>query len=405
MFKEVEILMNRLSNRITSLSESQTIAMSQKSRELKAQGIDVISLSLGEPDFDPPQHVLDAAKNAIDGDFNHYPPVPGYMDLREAISKKFKEQNGLDYSPTQIVVSTGAKQSIANLVLSLVNPGDEVIILSPYWVSYLALVQLAEADVKLVHADISNDFKVTPEQLDEAITDKTKLIMFSSPSNPTGGSYSVDDMAGLAKVIGKHKHVVAMADEIYEHITFEGEHVSLASFPEVADQVVTVNGVSKAYAMTGWRIGYIGAPADIAKACQKMQGQFTSGANSIGQRAAIAALSTSKEDLNKQRDVFRTRRDLFVALFQEVNGFEINVPTGAFYLFPKVEGVFGKSTDGWSINSSADLCNYLLEVAHVATVPGEAFGAPGYIRMSYAASETELKEAARRIKEAVNTLS
>ncbi|MFT4525452.1 MAG: aspartate aminotransferase [Bacteroidia bacterium] len=397
--------MNRLSNRITSLSESQTIAMSQKSRELKAQGVDVISLSLGEPDFDPPQHVLDAAKSAIDGDFNHYPPVPGYMDLREAISKKFKEQNGLDYSPTQIVVSTGAKQSIANLVLSLVNPGDEVIILSPYWVSYQALVQLAEADVKYVKAEISTDFKVTPEQLDAAITDNTKLIMFSSPSNPTGGSYSAHDMAGLARVIGKHKHVVAMADEIYEHITFEGEHVSLASFPEVADQVVTVNGVSKAYAMTGWRIGYIGAPIDIAKACAKMQGQFTSGANSIGQRAAIAALSTSKDDLNKQRDVFRSRRDLFVSLFREVNGFEINVPTGAFYLFPKVEGTFGKSHSWGLINSSEDLCNYLLEEAHVATVPGEAFGAPGYIRMSYAASEAELKEAARRIKEAVDALS
>ena len=379
--------------------------MSQKSRELKAQGIDVISLSLGEPDFNPPTHVLEAGKSAIDGDFNHYPPVPGYMDLREAISNKFKEQNGLDYSPNQIVVSTGAKQAIANLVLSLVNPGDEVILLSPFWVSYQALVQLAEADVKHVHADISNDFKVTPDQLDEAITEKTKLIMFSSPSNPTGGSYSYEDMAALAKVVGKHKHVVAMADEIYEHITFEGEHVSLASFPEVENQVVTVNGVSKAYAMTGWRIGYIGAPLDIAKACAKMQGQFTSGANSIAQRAAIAALSTSKEDLNKQRDVFRSRRDLVVSLFAAVNGFETNVPSGAFYLFPKVVEVFGKSTTGWEINSSSNLCNYLLEVAHVAAVPGEAFGAPGYIRLSYAASETELREAARRIKEAVNALS
>ena len=397
--------MNRLSNRITSLSESQTIAMSQKSRELKAQGVDVISLSLGEPDFNPPAHVLEAAKNAIDGDFNHYPPVPGYLDLREAISSKFMEQNGLHYSADQIVVSTGAKQSIANLVLSLVNPGDEVIILSPYWVSYKALVQLAEADVKYVLSDITNDFKVTPEQLDGAITDKTKLIMFSSPSNPTGGSYTAKDMAGLASVIGKHKHVVAMADEIYEHITFEGEHVSLASFPEVENQVVTVNGVSKAYAMTGWRIGYIGAPLDIAKACAKMQGQFTSGANSIAQRAAIAALSTSKEELNNQRDVFRSRRDLVVSLFTEVNGFETNVPSGAFYLFPKVDGVFGKSSNGWKINSSADLCNYLLEVAHVAAVPGEAFGAPGYIRLSYAAAESELKEAARRIKEAVNALS
>ena len=315
------------------------------------------------------------------------------------------EQNGLDYSADQIVVSTGAKQSIANLVLSLVNPGDEVIILSPYWVSYKALVQLAEADVKYVLSDITNDFKVTPEQLDGAITDKTKLIMFSSPSNPTGGSYTAKDMAGLASVIGKHKHVVAMADEIYEHITFEGEHVSLASFPEVENQVVTVNGVSKAYAMTGWRIGYIGAPLDIAKACAKMQGQFTSGANSIAQRAAIAALSTSKEELNNQRDVFRSRRDLVVSLFTEVNGFETNVPSGAFYLFPKVDGVFGKSSNGWKINSSADLCNYLLEVAHVAAVPGEAFGAPGYIRLSYAAAESELKEAARRIKEAVNALS
>ena len=402
---EVAKQMNRLSDRINNLAESQTIAMSARSRELKAEGIDVISLSLGEPDFNPPQHVLDAAKEAIDGDFNHYPPVPGYMDLREAISKKFKEQNGLDYAPTQIVVSTGAKQSIANLVLSLVNSGDEVIILSPYWVSYMALVELAEADVKLVHADITNDFKVTPQQLAAAITDKTKLIMFSSPSNPTGISYNRDDMAALAAVIAKNKHVVAMADEIYEHISFEGNHVSLASFPEVYDQVVTVNGVSKAYAMTGWRIGYIGAPVDIAKACQKMQGQFTSGANSIGQRAVIAALSTSKEDLNKQRDVFKSRRDLVVSLFGAIDGFEVNVPSGAFYLFPKVEGTFGRSHAGVTINDSTDLCNYLLNEAHVATVPGEAFGAPGYIRLSYAASETELNEAARRINEAVDKLA
>lgn len=398
-------MMNRLSDRINNLSESQTIAMSRRSRELKAAGKDVISLSLGEPDFNPPKHVLEVAKAAIDGDFNHYPPVGGYADLKQAISNKFKVQNGLNYDASQIVVSTGAKQSIANVVLSLINPGDEVIILAPYWVSYMALVQLAGGVPKLVSAGIEQEFKISPDQLSDAISDKTRLIIYSSPSNPTGSSYTKEEMAGLAAVIAENPHVTVLADEIYEHINFVGEHVSMAANESVYNQVVTVNGISKAYAMTGWRIGYIGAPKDIAAACDKMQGQFTSGANSIGQRAAIAALETSISDLKNQCAIFQKRRDLVVSRFSQIDGFETNIPPGAFYLFPKVEKLLGRSHSDGVINDSSDLCMYLLNEVGVAMVPGEAFGAPGYVRMSYATSEEQLNEAADRVAQAISKLS
>jgi aspartate aminotransferase len=396
--------MGKLSHRIQALAESQTIAMARRSRELQAQGIDIISLSLGEPDLNVAEHVKQAAKQAIDDNYSHYPPVAGYADVRKAISDKFKQQNGLDYSPDQIVVSTGAKQSLANVVLSLVDPEDEVIILAPYWVSYLELVKLAEGKPIIVQSDITTDFKVTPAQLDNAITADTKLIMFSSPSNPTGSLYTKEELAAFAKVISRYPKVVVVADEIYEHINFIGKHQSLAQFPEIYDQVVTVNGVSKAYAMTGYRIGYLGAPLWIAKACDKMQGQFTSAASSIAQRATIAALATPQKDLDAMRDLFRTRRDLVLELFRSVEGFRTNVPEGAFYLFPEVSALFGNSYNGQQVNDANDLCMYFLNECHVAMVPGEAFGAPGYVRLSYATSEDNLKEAVRRIRVGVEKL-
>ena len=396
--------MGKLSQRINALSESQTIAMARRSRELQAQGIDIISLSLGEPDLNVSEHVKTAAKKAIDDNFSHYPPVAGYPELRKAISQKFKEQNGLDYSPEQILVSTGAKQSLANVVLSLVDPDDEVVILAPYWVSYLELVKLAEGKPVFVHSDISTDFKVTPAQLDNAITSDTRLIMFSSPSNPTGSFYTKEELAAFAKVIARYPNVIAVADEIYEHIIFDGKHESLAQFPEIYEQVVTVNGVSKAYAMTGYRIGYIGAPLWITKACDKMQGQFTSAASSIAQQATIAALATTQKDLDAMCELFRTRRDLVTKLFSSIEGFKTNVPGGAFYLFPEVSELFGHSFNGQEVNDANDLCMYFLNECHVAMVPGEAFGAPGYVRLSYATSEDKLIEAARRVKVGVEKL-
>lgn len=393
-----------LSERIRKLSESQTIAMARRSRELQAQGIDVISLSLGEPDLNAPDHVKEAARTAIDENWSHYPPVAGYPDLRQAISEKFKKQNGLDYAPDQIVVSTGAKQSLANVIMSLAGPGDEVLIFTPYWVSYLELVKLAEAKPRFVKAEIGSDFKVTPQQLDEAITEDTKLIIFSSPSNPTGSYYTKEELAGLAKVLARYPKVFAIADEIYEHINFDGAHESLAQFPEVYEQVITVNGVSKAYAMTGYRIGYIGAPQWVAKACDKMQGQITSGANSIAQRASIAALNTPEEWLEEMRGIFLKRRELVTELFSGMEGFRTNVPGGAFYLFPEVSGLFGHSFNGQEVNDSNDLCMYFLNECHVAMVTGEAFGAPGYVRLSYATSEKNLKEAARRIRVGIEKL-
>jgi len=396
--------MGKLSQRIQSLSESQTIAMARRSRELQSQGIDIISLSLGEPDLNVAEHVKLAAKQAIDDNYSHYPPVAGYPDLRKAISEKFRTQNGLDYSPDQIIVSTGAKQSLANAVLSLVDPEDEVIILGPYWVSYLELVKLAEGKPIILNSDITTDFKVTPSQLDNAITQDTRLVMFSSPSNPTGSFYTKDELAAFAKVIARYPNVIVISDEIYEHIIFDGKHESLAQFPEVYDQVVTVNGVSKAYAMTGYRIGYMGAPLWIAKACDKMQGQFTSAASSIAQRAAIAALATPQKELDSMRDLFRTRRDLVLELFRNVEGFRTNVPGGAFYLFPEVSALFGHSFNGHQVNDANDLCMYFLNECHVAMVPGEAFGAPGYVRLSYATSEDKLIEAVRRIRVGVEKL-
>jgi aspartate aminotransferase len=393
-----------LSQRIKKLSESQTIAMARRSRELQAEGIDVISLSLGEPDLNAPDHVKEAAKKAIDDNWSHYPPVAGYPDLRKAISDKFKRENGLDYKSEQIIVSTGAKQSLANVILSLVDPGDEVVILAPYWVSYLELVKLAGGKARFVTAGIEADFKTSAAELDEAITDDTKLVIFSSPSNPTGSFYTKEELAGFAKVIARYSRVIAIADEIYEHLNFEGKHESLAQFPEVYNQVVTVNGVSKAYAMTGYRIGYIGAPTWIAKACDKMQGQITSGATSIAQRATIAALETPESWLKEMADTFAKRRLLVSELFSNIEGFKTNMPGGAFYLFPEVSALFGHSFNGQEVNDANDLCMYFLNECHVAMVPGEAFGAPGYIRLSYATSEANLKEAARRIKIGVEKL-
>ena len=393
-----------LSKRIKLLSESQTIAMARRSRELQADGIDVISLSLGEPDLNAPDHVKEAAIKAVQEDWSHYPPVAGYPELRKAISEKFKRQNGLNYSPEQIIVSTGAKQSLANVILSLVDPGDEVLILAPYWVSYLELVKLAGGKAKFITAGIETDFKSSAEELDEAINDDTKLIIFSSPSNPTGSFYSKAELSGFAKVIARYPKVFAISDEIYEHINFTGKHESLAQFPEVYDQVITVNGVSKAYAMTGYRIGYIGAPLWIAKACDKMQGQITSGANSIAQRASIEALNTSEEWLSEMRSIFERRRELVTDLFANIEGFKTNMPGGAFYLFPEISALFGHSFNGQEVNNANDLCMYFLNECHVAMVPGEAFGAPNYIRLSYATPESNLQEAARRIKIGVEKL-
>ncbi|MFT6026781.1 MAG: aspartate aminotransferase [Bacteroidia bacterium] len=393
-----------LSDRIKKLSESQTIAMARRSRELRAEGIDVISLSLGEPDLNAPDHVKAAAIKAVEEDWSHYPPVAGYPELRKAISEKFKRQNGLDYTPEQVLVSTGAKQSLANVILSLVNPGDEVIILAPYWVSYLELVKLAGGKAKFVTAGIDTDFKSSAQELDEAISNETKLIIFSSPSNPTGTYYNKEELQGFAQVIARHPRVFAISDEIYEHINFSGKHESLAQFPEVYEQVITVNGVSKAYAMTGYRIGYIGAPLWITKACDKMQGQITSGANTIAQRASIKAVNTDEAWLADMRKVFEKRRGLVTELFSNIEGFKTNMPGGAFYLFPEVSALFGHSFNGQEVNNSTDLCMYFMNECHVAMVTGEAFGAPGYIRLSYATSEENLREAAKRIKIGVEKL-
>ncbi len=396
--------MEYLSDRILSLSESQTIAMSRLSRELKEKGIDVISLSLGEPDFDTPGHIKEAAKKAIDENYTHYPPVAGYASLRIAISQKLKRENNLDYTPEQIVVSTGAKQSIANVVLSTINPGDEVIIPTPYWVSYLEIVKLAEGKPVFVNSGIETDFKISAQQLENAITDKTRLIMYSSPSNPTGSLYSREELKAFAEVLAKHPQVLILSDEIYEHINFEGKHESIAQFDEIRDRVIVVNGVSKGYAMTGWRLGYIAAPIAIAKACDKMQGQITSGTSTISQMASIAAVNSEKSVTQAMTSVFKKRRDLVLSLLKDVEGVNTNLPNGAFYIFPEVSYFFGKSNGETTINNATDLCMYLLNKGHVGVVPGEAFGAPGYIRISYAASEEILREAISRMKTALDAL-
>lgn len=396
--------MEYLSDRIKSLSVSQTLAMAQKSRDMKEKGINVINLSIGEPDFNTPDDIKEAAKKAIDDNYSHYSPVPGYVDLRKAISEKFKRENNLDYSPDQIIVSAGGKHSIINVILSLVNPGDEVIIIAPYWVSYYDQIILAEGKPVVLETSIENDFKLTPGELEENITEHTRLIIFNSPSNPTGMVYTRSEMEQLARVVEKYEGLFVISDEIYEHITFSGKHESMASFDFIYDRVITVNGVSKGYAMTGWRIGYIGAPVWLAKAINKLQGQFTSGVSSIAQRAALAAVNSSGESCRKMRDAFLRRRDLICGLLNEIDGFKILVPQGAFYVFPDVSSFFGKTDGESTIGDSTDLAMYILEKAHVAVVGGAGFGAPDCLRISYAASDQELTEACRRIKEALDKL-
>ena len=397
--------MEYLSDRVKSLSVSQTLAMAQKSRELKAKGIDIISLSLGEPDFNTPDHIKEAAKKAIDDNYSKYPPVPGYADLREAISKKFGEENGISYSPEQIIVSAGGKHSLINVILSIVNPGEEVIILAPYWVSYYDQVILAGGKPVIISASIDNDFKIKPGQLEAAITDKTRLLIFNSPSNPTGMVYSRAEMEQIAAIVARHEGLFVISDEIYEHIIFDGEHVSMATFSNIADRVITVNGVSKGYAMTGWRIGYIGAPLWITKACDKLQGQFTSGVCSIAQRAALAAIQGKGDSIAKMKVAFHRRRDLICGLLKEIKGLKVNVPEGAFYVMPDVSYFFGKSDGQTTVKNCDDLALYLLDKAQVAVVGGDAFGAPECIRISYATADELLVEAVKRIRAALERLS
>lgn len=396
--------MIQISDRVTNLSQSQTLAMSQKSAELKAQGVDVINLSVGEPDFNTPEHIKDAAKKAIDDNFTFYTPVAGYMSLRKAIAANLKDVNGVDYAPEQIVVGNGAKQALCNAVLSIVNPGDEVIIPTPAWVSYVEMVKLAEGVNVLVPAGIDQDFKITPAQLREALTERTRLIILCSPSNPTGSVYTRAELQALVDVLKDFPKVTVIADEIYQHINFTGSFTSLGAFPEIADRVVVVNGVSKAYAMTGWRIGFIAAPLPVAKAATKLQSQYTSNPSSIAQKAAEAAYTGSQECVEEMRKAFERRRDLVVSLAREIPGIEVNVPQGAFYLFPKVESYFGKKFGDRTIADDSDLAMYLLEEGHVATVAGTAFCLPGYIRLSYATSDDNIREAMRRIAAALAKL-
>ena len=388
-----------------AMEESATIAMSRKSRELKAEGKDIISLSLGEPDFFTPQFIKDAAVEAMDNNFTMYTPVQGYDDLRESISKKFKRDNGLDYTKDQIVTSTGAKQSIANVVLSIINPGDEVIVPAPYWVSYLEIVKVAEGIPVVIKAGIDRDFKISGEQLEAAITPKTKMLIFSTPCNPTGSVYRKEELKELADVLKKYPHIVVISDEIYEHINFVGKHESLAQFPEVYNQVVTVNGVSKAWAMTGWRLGYIGAPKAIADACTKVQGQFTSGTCSITQKATIAAMEADPIVLKEMIAAFNKRRILVLNALNNIKGVKANVPVGAFYVFPDISAFFGKSYNGTTVHNADDMCLYLLDEALVALVTGDAFGDQNCIRISYAASDETLIEAMKRIKSALEKLN
>lgn len=396
--------MNQLSNRLNSLSPSATLAMSQKSSELKAQGIDVINLSVGEPDFNTPDHIKEAAKKAIDENYSRYSPVAGYPALRNAIVEKLKKENGLEYTAAQISCANGAKQSVCNTILALVNKGDEVIVPAPYWVSYPEMVKLAEGTPVIVRAGIEQDFKITPEQLEAAITPNTRALILCSPSNPTGSVYSKEELAGLAAVLAKHERIITIADEIYEHINYVGRHESIAQFTEIKDRVVIVNGVSKAYAMTGWRIGFIAAPEWIVKGVNKLQGQYTSGPCSVSQKAAEAAYTGTQAPVEEMRQAFQRRRDLIVKLAKEIPGFEVNVPEGAFYLFPKCDFFFGKKDGDRVINNADDLAMYLLEVGHVACVGGTSFGAPECIRMSYATSDENIVEAMRRIKETLMRL-
>ena len=390
-----------LSNRINSLPASATLAMAAKARELKNQGVNVIGLSLGEPDFNTPDFIKEAAIQAVNDNFNSYTPVDGYGELKEAICRKFKRDNQLDYSPSQIVVSTGAKQSIANAIQVLINPGDDVLLVAPYWVSYSAIVVLAEGNPIEIYSDIKTDFKITPEQLEKAITPKTKMVVINSPNNPSGSVYTEEEYRALAAVLEKYPDIYILSDEIYEHINYGVPHFSFAQIPSMFDRTLTVNGVAKAFAMTGWRIGYLGAPEWIAKACTKMQGQITSGANCIAQRATIAALDAPISKIQYMVDEFATRRERIIDLLGAIEGFVLNQPKGAFYVFPDVSHYFGKIIKGKTIENASDFALYLLEEAHVATVTGEAFGCPNNIRISYAASMKDIEEAVQRIQQAL----
>lgn len=396
--------MAQLSDRLQRLAPSATLAMSQKSSEMKAQGIDVINMSVGEPDFNTPDHIKEAAKKAIDENYSRYSPVPGYPDLRKAIVAKLKNENNLDYSVNEVLVSNGAKQSVCNTIMALVNPGDEVIIPAPYWVSYPQMAKLAGGTPVIVEAGFEQNFKMTPGQLEAAITPKTRLIILCSPSNPTGSVYSKEELKGLADVIKRHDDLFVLADEIYEHINYIGKHESIAQFEGMKERSIIVNGVSKAYAMTGWRIGYIAAPEWIVKGCNKLQGQYTSGPCSVSQKAAEFAYTQSQECVEQMRQAFERRRNLIVQLAKDIPGLEVNVPEGAFYLFPKCSSFYGKSNGDTVINNSSDLALYLLEKGHVATVGGVAFGDPECFRMSYATSDENIREAMRRIKDALTEL-
>ena len=396
--------MAQLSDRLNRLSPSATLAMSQKSGEMKAQGIDVINLSVGEPDFNTPDHIKDAAKKAVDENYSRYSPVPGYVDLRKAIVDKLQKENNLEYSVNEVLVSNGAKQCVCNAVMALVNNGDEVIVHAPYWVSFPQMVILAGGTPVYVNAGFDQNFKMTPQQLEAAITPKTKMLILCSPSNPTGSVYSRAELQGLADVIRKHDDLYVLADEIYEHINYVGKHESIAQFEGMKERCIIVNGVSKAYAMTGWRIGYMAAPEWIIKGCNKLQGQYTSGPCSVSQKAAEAAYTLDQGCVEDMRLAFERRRNLVVKLAKEIEGLEVNVPEGAFYLFPKCSSFFGKHTDGYVINNATDLAMYLLEVGHVATVSGDAFGDPECIRFSYATSDDNLREAMKRIKETLAKL-
>lgn len=396
--------MELLSTRLLALSPSETFAMAQKSNELKAQGFDVINMSVGEPDFNTPDHIKEAAKKAVEDNFSFYSPVAGFPDLKKAICDKLKKENNLEYTPAQIVVSGGAKQSLCNVILSIIDKEDEVIIPSPYWVSYPEMVKLAEGKSVFVHAGIEQDFKITPQQLEDAITPRTKALILCSPSNPTGSVYTNDELAALAAVVEKYHNVYIIADEIYEHINYIGEHESIAQFTKIFDRVVIVNGVSKGYAMTGWRIGWIAAPQWIASACSMLQGQYTSGPSSISQKAALAAYTGDQSCVSEMRTAFERRRNLIVDLLREIPGLNVNNPMGAFYVFPECKSYFGKSYNGKAVETATDVAMYLLDEAHVACVGGDAFGAPGCIRFSYATSDDNIKKAIARVKTALEKL-
>ena len=402
--QNIEAIMKNLSDRLQRLAPSATLAMSQKSSEMKAQGIDVINMSVGEPDFNTPDHIKEAAKKAIDNNFSRYSPVPGYPDLRKAIVEKLKNENALDYSTDEILVSNGAKQSVCNAVMALVNDGDEVIIPAPYWVSYPQMAKLAGGIPVIINAGFEQEFKITPQQLEAAITPKTKMLILCSPSNPTGSVYSAEELKGLAEVILQHEDLYVLADEIYEHINYTGSHASIAAVEGMRERTIVINGVSKAYAITGWRIGFMAAPEWIVKGCNKLQGQYISGPCSVSQKAALEAYIASQACVEEMRQAFERRRNLIVKLAKEIPGLEVNVPQGAFYLFPKCSSFYGKTDGQYTINTSSDLAMYLLEVGHVATVGGDAFGDPDCFRMSYATSDDNIREALRRIKECLARL-